>query len=201
MWGVLVTSVVGGCGARPAEEPAARATPQPSTTSVELNRLQLTAADLPSGWRDSNSQGIDYRTTVCGVDLEPSRPERARSLRFSKSAVGPFLEQHIRTYDRDRTSAVITALQQALPSCSRFEAKGTNPQSPTAVFTVEPLEVPGLAATDVAWRQTVQGELPITSDILITRRGTTAITLMSYVLRGSPDPDVLARAYRALPKD
>ncbi len=192
-----------GCGTLDARQPGANG--PGSTTSGPTQRpgaLLITHAALPSGqgWRDSNSQGVDYRLTVCGVDLEPVAPRAATSVRFSRGAVGPFLEQHVRVYERDETSAVITALQAALPTCTEYSAKGTRPDSPTATFTVEPLTVKGAGPDTVAWRQTSQGDLPITSDILITRRGNATVTLMSYALRGEPDTAVLSSALAALPK-
>jgi hypothetical protein len=65
-------------------------------------------------------------------------------------------------------------------------------------FTVKPLVVKGLAADDVAWRQTSVGEHPITADYLITRRDTSAVVLVSYQVNGPPQPEVLQQAYRAL---
>lgn len=155
---------------------------------------------LPKGWRDSNSQGVDYRVTVCGVDLEPEPPAFATSARFSEGPVGPFLEQHVRVYRQDVVSGVIAKLKKALPGCSGYTAKGTSADSPTAKFTVEPLTVKGAPAQSVAWRQTSQGELPITSDLVLVQRGDSGVLLMSYAIRKAPDPTVLEAAVAALPQ-
>lgn len=159
----------------------------------------LTARDLPEGWDDSNSQGDDYRVTVCGVDLEPTAPAKASSARFSRGPVGPFLEQHVRVYEDDVARRVVDELQRALPGCTEYEARGSAPHSPTAHFDVEPLTVEGAPAGSVAWRQTSRGDLPITSDLLIVPHQNTAVVLMSYALRDDPDPDVLEQAAAALP--
>lgn len=160
----------------------------------------ITSEALPTGWGDSNSQGVDYRTTVCGVDLEPTPPARATSIRFSQGPVGPFLEQHVRVYRSDVVSGVIEGLRTALPDCTEYVAKGTAPTSPSATFKVRPLVVENAPADSVAWRQTTTGRLPITSDILLVRRGNTAVLLMSYALRAKPDPKVLAGAVADLPE-
>ncbi len=155
---------------------------------------------LPQGWRDSNSQGVDYRVTVCGVDLEPEPPAFATSVRFSQGPVGPFLEQHVRVYRQDVVSGVLARLEKALPGCSAYTAKGTAADSPTATFTVEPLTVKGAPEQSVAWRQTSRGELPITSDLVLVQRGESAVLLMSYAIRKAPDPTVLEAAVAALPQ-
>jgi hypothetical protein len=189
-------------GAAGGTTPATPATPSGASPSpTPTSPYALAVRDLPSGWRSSNSQGQGYRLTVCGVDIEPVAPTATSSQRFSQGALGPFLQQSIRVYRDDQVTPVVTALRQALAGCTRYQAKGDRPDSPTASFRVEPLDVPGLASTDVAWRQTSQGDLPITSDIVLARRGTSAVLLMSYALRTAPDPQVLATAYRALPAE
>jgi hypothetical protein len=184
-----------GCGT---SQSATDAT-DPEQTTASTSDFLITAADLPEGWRDSNSQGVDYRVTVCGVDLEPRPPARATSIRFSQGSVGPFLEQHVRVYDEDVASGVIAGLREALPGCRSYEATGTADDSPTATFTVEPLTVDGAPEDSVAWRQTSQGDVPITSDQLLVRRGDVAVLFVSYALKAIPDPDVLEQAANALP--
>lgn len=160
----------------------------------------ITSEALPTGWGDSNSQGIDYRLEVCGVDIEPKNPVRATSVRFSEGPLGPFLEQHVRIYDSDVVTDVIAKLRDALPGCTEYSAKGSRPDSPEARFVVEPLTVEGAPDDSVAWRQTSQDDLPITADLLLIRRGDSAVMLMSYALRADPDPAVLARAAAAVPE-
>lgn len=183
-----------GCGAQEASDPT-----NAEETTVSTSEFLITAADLPEGWRDSNSQGVDYRVTVCGVDIEPQPPVRATSIRFSQGSVGPFLEQHVRVYGQDVASGVIAGLRDALPGCRSYEATGTAEGSPTATFTVEPLTVAGAPEDSVAWRQTSQGDVAITSDQLLVRRGDVAVLLVSYALKAIPDPAVLEQAARALP--
>ena len=188
---VLLTA----CGqASTPEDP--RATSEPSARPADH---LIDSSGLPKGWRDSNSQGVDYRVTVCGVDLEPEPPAFATSARFSQGPVGPFLEQHVRVYRQDVVSGVIARLRDALPGCSTYSADGTSADSPTATFTVEPLTVEGAPEESIAWRQTSQGELPITSDLLLVQRGESGVLLMSYAIRRAPDPAVLEAAVAALP--
>lgn len=193
----LTALCLGACGTAEGGGDAGRsATPSPTVRPADF---LVSADDLPAGWRDSNSQGLDFRVTVCGVDLEPEPPLRATSIRFSQGPVGPFLEQHARVYAGDSPRRVVAALSAALPTCTRYDARGTNPQSRTASFTVEPLEVAGAPEGSVAWRQTSRGELPITSDVLLLPRGNALVALTSYALRAEPDPAVLEAAVAAVP--
>ena len=171
-----------------------------ASSTVSTADYLISSEALPRGWGDSNSQGVDYRVSVCGVDLEPTPPVRATSIRFSEGPLGPFLEQHVRVYDSDVTSGVIDRLREALPGCSSYTVTGTGPDKPTARFTVEPLTVDGAPADSVAWRQTSHGKLPVTSDFLLVRRGDAAVMLMSYAIRRDPDPRVLEQAAAALPE-
>ncbi|HEY0949904.1 hypothetical protein [Nocardioides sp.] len=171
-----------------------------ASNTVSTADYLITSEALPRGWGDSNSQGVDYRVSVCGVDLEPTPPVRATSIRFSEGPLGPFLEQHVRVYDSDVTSGVIDRLREALPGCSAYTVTGRGPDKPTARFTVEPLTVDGAPADSVAWRQTSHGRLPVTSDFLLVRRGDAAVMLMSYAIRHDPDPRVLEQAAAALPE-
>lgn len=196
------TVALGGCGAVDGaagiDPAAASASGTPNPTGAAAGSVhRITAEDLPDGWRDSQPRRSGYRLTVCGVDLEPQPPVGTDELRFAQSGVGPFLEQYVRTYDSDRVTAVIEGLQAALPTCTRFTAGGDG-EDARVEFTVEPLDVPGLAPDDVAWRQTSVAERPITADYLITRRGTSAVVLVSYAISGPPPSEVLDAAYRAV---
>lgn len=191
---LCLAGLLSSCGAGSSADTTAE---DPATRSTDF---LITSEALPAGWGDSNSQGLDYRLSVCGVDLEPETPARASSLRFSEGPFGPFLEQHVRVYRTDVIADVLTDLRTALTDCTGYTARGTRPDSPAARFSVEPLTVKGAPADSAAWRQTSQGDLPITADVLVTRTGDSAITLMSYALRDTPDPAVLARAVAALPQ-
>lgn len=186
--------VLGGCtgGDR---SPAAPAESSPSSAST-ASPYELRSSDLPAGWRDSSMREHDFRLTVCGVDLEPRPPQAERAIRFARSAIGPFLEQYVRTYDGDRVTPVIEGLQRALPTCRSYTADAGAGR--TVTFRVEPLRLAGLGAGDVAWRQTSVGDRPITADYVLTRRGTSAVVLASYAVSGPPPADVLPRAVRAL---
>lgn len=177
---------------------------QPSTRAVgrlpvPATALLLTAGDLPEGWRDSTTSDSGYRTTVCGVDLEPDPPVDTAKIRFARSGLGPFFEQHVRVYDSDTGSRVIHAVQAALPGCTRFEA--ANPDgSESATFAVEPLVVDGLDAESVAWRQFPVTGTDVIADFLMTRRGNTVVVLLSYSLGEDPDPAAMAAALAAVPE-
>ncbi|CAI9415439.1 hypothetical protein [Nocardioides sp. T2.26MG-1] len=170
------------------------------TTGPRSTDYLITSESLPTGWGDSNSQGVDYRVDVCGVDLEPEPPVRATSVRFSEGPLGPFLEEHVRVYDSDLVSGVIDQLRAALADCTGYTASGSRPDSPEARFIVKPLSVDGAPEDSVAWRQTSQGRIPITADLLLIRRGDAAVMLMSYAIRAVPDPAVLAAAAAAVPE-
>lgn len=194
---VIAATLLAGCGADAGDLVGDADDPAPT---LRTSDLLITEDALPPGWQDSNSQGIDYRTTVCGVDIEPDDPVRATSIRFSQGPVGPFLEQHVRIYDDDVAARVVDRLRAALPGCEEYSTTGTSPDSPTATFAVAPLTVPGAPADSVAWRQTSQGDVEITADVLLIRRGVAAVLLMSYALRSTPDPKVLEQAAAAVPE-
>lgn len=192
----LAATAFSGCG----EEGTSSAAAQPDDDRPTTAAYLISADDLPEGWRDSNSQGVDYRVEVCGVDIEPVSPTNATSIRFAKGPVGPFLEQHVRIYDTDVASGVIADLREALPGCTEYTVTGLGGNHPTATFDVEPLTVEGAPDNSVAWRQTSRGDLPVTADLLLVGRGEAAVMLMSYAVRGTPPRAVLERAAAALPE-
>ena len=190
----VVLGALSGCGT--AKDDAVGADVEERTSDY-----LITSEALPAGWGDSNSQGLDYRLTVCGVDVEPVEPVRAANIRFSEGPLGPFLEQHVRIYRDDEVSDVITALADALPGCDHYSAKGSAADSPEATFKVEPLTIKNAPADSVAWRQITEGDLPVTQDIVLVKRGDrTAVLLMSYAIRDTPDPAVLDGAVADLPE-
>ena len=190
----LLILALPGCGG--ASDPAPAATPVPPAS------YRVPLEQLPAGWRASNPGGDGYRTTFCGVDLEPAAPIDSARYRFAKGPVGPFLEQHIRSYAGDTAAEVIGAIRTALPGCREFEAAGDE-SSPAVRFTVEPLSLPSVAASSpdtVAWRQQPADGSGVVSDVVLTRRGTTAVVLVAYSLRDGPDRDALTAALAAVPQ-
>lgn len=197
---LLGLGLVAACGACGGASPGGSVTGAPAEPELRSTDLLITTDALPDGWRDSNAPGVDYRVSVCGVDLEPQPPVRATSVRFSRGPLGPFLEQHVRVYDDDGVAARVAGqLRESLPGCASYDAGGSAPGSPAATFTVEPLTVAGAPDGSVAWRQVAQGDLPITSDLVLVPRGPAAVVLMSYAIRDVPDPRVLEQAVAALP--
>ena len=188
----LVTLALAACGG--SSDPAPAATPVPAA------QYRVPVERLPAGWRTSNPGGDGYRTTFCGVDMEPAAPVDSAHYRFAKSPVGPFLEQHIRSYAGNTAAEVIGAIQTALPGCREFEAAGDE-SSPAVRFTVEPLSLAAASGPDtVAWRQKPADGSGVVSDVVLTRRGTTAVVLVAYSLRDEPDRDALTAALAAVPQ-
>jgi hypothetical protein len=171
--------------------------PAPAAPSVPPAQYQVPVDQLPDGWRTSNTSGDGYRTTICGVDLEPAAPVDFVHYRFAKGPVGPFLEQHVRSYTGDTAAAVIGAIQTALPGCREFEAAGDE-DSPAVRFSVEPLTLSAAGPDTVAWRQEPADGSGVVSDIVLTRRGNTAVLLMAYGLRDEPDRAALTAALAAV---
>lgn len=205
-----VAAVLVACGSAPATTPGGTASAGTSAgTSARPTDARpadvpapkqwvITVGDLPKGWRESSPPSGDFRVTVCGVDLEPALAIRAGAWRWSKSPVGPFLEQHVRVYRDDQAQQVITALQAALTSCTRTEVPKSPNSSEKVTYTITPITVAGAGPDSVAWRQTLVADRPITSEIVLTRRGRTAVLFNSYALGSTPDPLVLTRAVAAL---
>src|SRR4051812_21550860 len=61
---VGLISLLTACGQAATPQDAGR-TSEPSARPADY---LIDSTVLPKGWRDSNSQGVDYRVTVCGVD-------------------------------------------------------------------------------------------------------------------------------------
>jgi len=189
----LLTLTLAACGGTPGPAPAAPAVPP--------DHFRVAAERLPAGWRTSEPSEDGYRTTFCGVDLEPVAPVGSAHYRFARSPVGPFLEQYVRSYTASTAAEVVGAVQAALPGCRESEAAGDE-DSPAVRFSVEPLSLPsdGASGPDtVAWRQQPAGG-GVVNDVVLTRRGTTAVLLVAYGLRDEPDPAVLTAALAAVPQ-
>ena len=176
--------------------------PAPAATPVPAVHYRVPLEQLPTGWRASNASGDGYRTTFCGVDMEPATPVDSAHYRFAKGPVGPFLEQHVRSYAENTAAEVIGAIRTALPDCREFEAAGDE-SGPAVRFTVEPLDLSSAAASGpdtVAWRQEPANGTGVASDVVLTRRGNTAVLLVAYSLRDEPDRDALTAALAAVPQ-
>jgi hypothetical protein len=160
----------------------------------------IKAADLPQGqgWRNSNPPDGSFRVTLCGVDIEPVLAVRAGAWRWSQSGVGPFLEQHVRVYRDDQAREVISALQKALPTCTRTKVPRSENSSEKVTFSIKPITVAGAGPDSVAWQQTLLTDQPVTSEYFLTRRGRTAVLFVSYSLGSALDRNVLVRAAEAL---
>jgi len=203
-----VAAVLVACGTPAAREPvdgSGSSGGSSSTTSTTRptdvpapKQWVIDVGDLPQGWRESSPPRGDYRVTLCGVDLEPALAIRAGAWRWSQSALGPFLEQQVRVYGDDQAQEVISALRAALPTCTRTEVPKATNSSETISVTIEPITVAGLGPDSVAWRQTVGSDRPVTSEIVLTRRGRTAVLFNSYAIGTRLDRNVLVQAVAAL---
>jgi hypothetical protein len=176
--------------------------PAPAAAPVPSAHYRVPVEQLPANWRTSNPDGGGYRTTFCGVDMEPTAPVDSAHYRFVKGPVGPFLEQHVRSYAQNTATEVVGAIRTALPGCHEFEAAGDE-SSPSVRFTVEPLNLPEATASGadtVSWRQKPADGTGVVSDVVLTRRGTTVVLLVAYSLRNGPDRDALTSALAAVPQ-
>lgn len=194
-WVLTLTLTLAACDGSSDPAPATPSAPPAQSYRVPVERL-------PDGWRASNPGGDGYRTTFCGVDMEPVAPVDSAHYRFSKGPVGPFLEQHIRSYAGSTAAGVIGAVQTALPDCREFEAAGDE-SSPAVRFSVEPLVLASAAASGpdtVAWRQEPADGKGVVSNVVLTRRGNAAVLLVAYSLRDEPDRAALQAALAAVPK-
>jgi hypothetical protein len=189
---LTLTLSLAACGGSPDPAPAAPAVP-PAQYQVPVDQL-------PDGWRVSNPSGDGYRTTFCGVDMEPTAPVDSAHYRFAKGPVGPFLEQHVRSYAGNTAAEVIGAIQTALPGCQEFEA-AADESSPAVRFAVKRLTLSSTSASGpdtVAWQQEPADGSGVVSDVVLTRRGTTAVLLVAYSLRDEPDRAALTAALAAV---
>lgn len=192
---LLVSAILGltGCGV---ESQGDGVSARPSASGPSARALLVSAQDLPAGFADSGGQDENYRQSVCGVDLEPSKPVDTASARFSQGPVGPFVEQRVRIYADDSAAAVLKRLRTALASCSRYSlpASGT---APAVTFAVQPLALPRLGEDSVAWRQVPQTDLPITTDVVLIRTGRTVVLVTSYAIKEAPSEQTVQQAAQA----
>jgi hypothetical protein len=174
----------------------------PPATPIPSAHYRVPVESLPADWRTSNTDDDDFRITVCGVDLEPTAPVDFAHYRFAKGPVGPFLEQHVRSYAANTAAEVIEAIRAALPGCREYETAGEG-DHPAVRFAVEPLKLSGAAATapdTVSWRQKPVDGSGVANDVVLTRRGTTVVLLVAYSVRNGPDRDALTSALAAVPQ-
>lgn len=193
------------CGDEPApagagSAPAASEVSSPASSKDDhpvADRF-IASKDLPGTWRDSEPPGPGFKQLVCGVDIEPQKPVDGGAIRYSQGGLGPFLAQHVRIHsDATTPAAVVRDLKASLSGCTSYETKGNKADSPTVRFDVEPLEVKGLPANAVAWRQTATTGGGPTTDMVLMSDDHALIALTSYALKGHPDPQVLEDAVGA----
>lgn len=198
--GALVLGL-SGCGDEPAPGAAAETSQASVTPSAPDDRPVsdrfVSGKDLPGKWRDSEPPGAGFKQLVCGVDIEPREPVDGGAIRYSQGGLGPFLAQHIRVHsDATTPAAVVRDLKASLPGCTSYETKGNKSDSPTVRFDVEPLEVEGLPANAVAWRQQATTGGPTTDMVLMTDDHA-LVAFVSYAIKNDPDPQVLEDAVGA----
>jgi hypothetical protein len=185
-----IAVVLAGCQAVPTPE---------ATPDVRPEDYLIKVDDLPKDWRLSNDAQGGYRTQVCGVDVEPSPPAADASVRFSMGPFGPFVQQYVRSYADDTAERVITDLSESVPGCTDYVATGTK-GTKSARFLIKPLELDDVGPEVISWRQTPESDPGLTTDLAFFRRGGTMIVFLSYSIRAEPDPAVLAKAIKAVPK-
>ena len=64
-------------------------------------------------------------------------------------------------------------------------------------MAVQPLDLPQLGDESVAWRQTPDTKLPITTDVVLIRSGRTVALVTSYALKRAPDAATAEQAATA----
>lgn len=206
---VAVSALVLGlsaCGDEPAPESADNASAASAASSPSSSKDARPVADrfidgddLPGTWRDSEPPGPGFKQLVCGVDIEPQKPVDGGAIRYSQGGLGPFLAQHVRIHSDAMTpAAVVRDLKASLPGCTSYETKGNKADSPTVRFDVEPLEVAGLPANAVAWRQTSTSGAGLTTDMVLMNDDHALVAFVSYALKDIPDPQVLEDAVGAV---
>lgn len=191
---VVGSLVVTGCGVEQRDDgvaPGATGSRGPSAQQVLMR-----PEDLPDGFAPSAGQSEAYRQTVCGVDIEPSKPVQTASARFSQGPLGPFVEQRVRVYDDDSAAGVVQALRAALASCTSYQLPASA-SAPAVTMAVRPLNLPQLGDESVAWRQVPQTDLPITTDVVLIRSGRTVVLVTSYAVKEAPPEATVEQAATA----
>lgn len=191
-----VASLLAACGNIAPTSPASGSSKP--TDMAAPKAWVINVVDLPKGWHESSPPSGDFRVTVCGVDIEPVLATRAGAWRWSQSGVGPFLAQQVRLYRDDQAHEVIDALKAALPGCTTTQVPRSAGSKEMVTFTIEPISIAGAGSDTIAWRQTLVSDKPVTSEIVLTRRGRTAVLFNSYTIGTRLDRNVLVQAVAAL---
>ena len=153
---------------------------------------------MGEGWRRSQPPQAGFGLTVCGVDIEPEEPRGAARQRFARSAVGPFLAQHVQVHRDGLATEVVDALRTALATCTTFETRGELASGPVTTFTVDEADFGQVPADTVVWRMTSQGERRVTQDVALVADGEFLVGLVSYGAGDPPDPAVISGAVTAV---
>ncbi|SNV19618.1 Uncharacterised protein [Dermatophilus congolensis] len=184
-------------------------------------KYMLGESFLPVGWnvtipRDSGG----YRMNICGVDIEPHPPVDTTAKRWQQTPTGPWIEQHIRTYEGNTATNIITALKTRITDCQRYTATDTNGGSST--YTVSGLTLRSADPDTVTWRQQLVPPPPatttptspaatpspsnsptphqLTQDVAMTKIGNTTVMLISYAVDQTPSVPLLDAAVSYLKK-
>lgn len=187
--------------------PTAPTTPQATGSGApapgpSAEEMLVETSSLPQGWETTEGRDTGgYRMTVCGVDIEPAQPVDTAARAWRRSASGPHLEQHVRTYSGTTATTVIGGLNTAIPGCTTYTA--ADDRGGRSSFTVEKLTVPGAPRGTVAWRQRVAVPVPgatpptttdVVQDVAVVRRGTAVILVNSYDVGKPGDVTALSAA-------
>ncbi|MFW5473254.1 hypothetical protein ACOCJ5_08100 [Knoellia sp. CPCC 206450] len=153
---------------------------------------------MGEGWRRSQPPQAGFGLTVCGVDIEPEEPRGAARQRFARSAVGPFLAQHVQVHRDGLATEVVDALRTALATCTTFETRGELASGPVTTFTVDEADFGQVPGDTVVWRMTSQGPRKVTQDVALVADGEFLVGLVSYGAGDAPDPAVISGAVTAV---
>ncbi|MGD9895036.1 MAG: hypothetical protein AB7R89_08710 [Dehalococcoidia bacterium] len=146
--------------ASPISEPtpsASNATTATQAGGINLASALLTAADMPSGW-DQTNLDIDLTATQpCGraipvVDAATAQQEIA----FRRDRLGPYVAQRVMAYASGTAEAAMNATQTLLDECTEWKGSHGGRE---LTFRVSPssLDVTGLGDQAFAMRMTIHG--------------------------------------------
>lgn len=201
LWAVLVCCVVAGVvGCSSSDRPASsESSPSAASQDEALAKSRLLEPeDLESDWRRSDPPGGDFRSFVCGVDMEPDDIRGSARRRVTVSEIGPFVAQYVQVNREGLPEQIVGQLRAALPDCERFDSSGGGEAGEETWFAIDhSVAFEGEPPEAVVWRMRPE-EGSVLQDVAVIADGDLLIWLVSYTIGTELDPATIVTAAEAV---
>ena len=182
----------------------------PPADKALSDRIVLTLADLPAGWKESPEAGgsesaIDNEIGDCANGVDPTKGTSAQTSTSPTFSQPPFSQMQA-TVDVDPTlavakadfgslDAVMTCVRDGFAKAAATGAFGNLPRGVTAkVGPVEPIQTFPYGDASAARRVTITvqgpgGSIPLSFDVRVVRRQRIVAVLMTFTNGSTPTAD------------